>query len=67
MTQPINTSSTCSGLMPALLTASLITIAPNSAAGVLLSPPPILPIAVRHADAITTFFAIVSSPFLKKI
>jgi len=38
--------------------ASLITIAPSSAAGVVLKPPPIVPIAVRQAPAKTTFFAI---------
>ena len=42
--------------------ASLITIAPKSAAGVLLNAPPILPIAVRQAPANTTFFAILRSP-----
>ena len=55
--------STCSGLTPARLSASLITIAPSSAAGVVESDPPIVPIAVRHAPAKTTFFAILISPF----
>ena len=58
ITQPISTSSTCSGLTPARFNASLITIAPRSAAGVVLRAPPILPIAVLHAPANTTFFAI---------
>ena len=68
ITQPIRTSSTCSGLTPARLSASLITIEPSSAAGVPLSAPPILPIAVLHAPANTTFCAITYYlHFLKKL
>ena len=58
ITHPISTSSTISGLTPARLSASLITIEPSSAAGVLLRAPPILPIAVLTAPAKTTFCAI---------
>ena len=39
-------------------TASLITIAPSSATGVVESEPPIVPMAVRQALAITIFFDI---------
>jgi hypothetical protein len=55
------TWSTASGATPALLRASLITIAPSSAAGIVLSEPPMVPIAVRQAPANTTFFAIFCS------
>ena len=43
------TSSTCSPFNPTRLNASLITIAPNSVAGVLLKVPPKVPNAVRTA------------------
>ena len=36
--------------------ASLMTMEPSSVAGTLARVPPNLPIAVRHADAITIFF-----------
>jgi hypothetical protein len=42
----------------------LITIAPSCAAGVVLKPPPIVPIAVRQAPANTIFFAIILSSIL---
>mgnify|MGYP004544739433 CR=1 FL=1 len=40
-----------------------IIIDPKTGAGVVLKAPPIVPIAVRHAPAKTTFSAISSSPF----
>ncbi len=58
ITHPMYTWSTSLGLTPALFSASLITTAPSSAAGVVLSDPPMVPMAVRHAPAKTTFFAI---------
>jgi hypothetical protein len=57
------TCSTSVGLIPALLIASLITSAPSSAAGIPESDPPMVPIAVRHAPAKTTFFDINLSPY----
>src|SRR5699024_272553 len=45
--------------MPARLMASLMTMAPSSAAGTLDRVPPNLPMAVRHADAMTIFFMFV--------
>ena len=44
--QPNMTSSTCSGFTPARFRASLMTMAPRSAAGVFFSAPPKEPIAV---------------------
>ena len=46
--QPNMTSSTCSGFTPARLSASLITVAPISAAGVSFRLPPKEPMAVRQ-------------------
>src|SRR5882672_2935032 len=48
-TFPIRTSSTSSGLIPARLTASRITTAPSSCAGIEESPPMNSPLAVRVA------------------
>ncbi len=61
-TQPIRTSSTCSGAIFARLNDSLITILPSSAAGTAASFPPIFPTAVRTAPANTIFFAIFIPP-----
>ena len=56
ITLPMITSSTNSGLIPALLTASLITNAPKSTAGTSFKDPPKVPIAVLTALTITTSF-----------
>ena len=61
ITHPIYTSSTCSGCTPARFNASFTTIVPRSGAGIELNIPPIVPIAVRHAPANTTFLAIILS------
>ena len=52
-TWPMITLSTCSGFKPARATASRITSAPSSGAGILASEPPNFPMAVRTALTIT--------------
>ncbi len=54
MTLPMTTSSTCSLSMPARLTASAITAAPNVCTDTSARPPPNLPMGVRTALTITT-------------
>ena len=54
--QPNMTSSTCSGLTPARLRASLTTMAPISAAGVSFREPPKEPMAVRQELTTYTSF-----------
>jgi hypothetical protein len=51
MTWPMMTSSTRSGAMPERSTAARIATAPSSVAGVVLRPPPNLPIGVRAAES----------------
>ena len=49
ITQPIKTSSTASGLIPALSTAALMAMAPNCVADKSFNTPPKLPIGVLTA------------------
>ena len=63
ITHPMYTWSTASFGTPALFSASSITIEPSLGAGVVLSAPPILPIAVRHAPAKTIFLDMNISSF----
>jgi len=61
------TSSTISGLMPALSTAPLMAIAPNFLVGTSFKEPPKLPIGVLAALTITTSLIFMYPPYDKKI